>query len=307
MSDDGLAQPISFDARYGEGLGRTISLGGGGIYFVAWQIAYLNALSAKGVQLTDAERVVGTSAGSLVSGILTAGRLHGFARKVDLLAKVPSLVSMLAPVKDLHPSQERATDLFAEATDAAPETIREIGRAALAAQANPAAQLVRSASLVMGIRTWKSTVLEITTVDTYTGERLILTKDAGLTVPHAAAASASVPGLFSPQQIGDRRCMDGGVSGSGTHTDRLAGAERAIVVSLVGGETEHPAGMTSHANGQIEEIERLRATGTQVHLTGPRGVDVERLMDPTAIGEALDLGAHQAEMDAPELHDFWAS
>ncbi len=303
---DDLAQPFSFDARYGAGHRRTISLGGGGLYFVAWQIAYLNGLAARGVRLTDAEIVVGTSAGSLVAGILTAGRLHRFGVKVDLLAKLPALVSALAPVKDLHPSQVRARDLFAEATDATPDTIRPIGHAALAAQATPAAQLARSTALVMGVRAWRSPALQITTVDTYTGERLVLHGGRGLTVPQAAAASASVPGLFSPQPIGDRRCMDGGVSGSGTHTDRLAGAERAFVVSLVGGETTHPAGMTMTKDRQFEEIEQLRATGTEVHVTGPSGVDVERLMDPSAIGEALELGAHQAEVDAPTLLDFWA-
>lgn len=302
---DDLAQPISFDARYGAGLGRTISLGGGGLFFVAWQIAYLNGLAARGLRLTEADRVVGTSAGSLVAGILTAGRLHRFGVKVDLLAKVPALISVLAPVKDLHPSQVRARDLFATATDADPDHISAIGHAALAAQATPPAQLARSTALVMGVRAWKSPALEITTVDTYTGERLIVHAGHGLTVPHAAAASASVPGLFSPQLVGDRRCMDGGVSGSGTHCDRLAGSERALVVSLIGGETTHPAGMTMAKDAQFHEIEQLRASGTEVRLVGPSGVDIEQLMDPSAIGAALDLGAHQADADAPGLLEFW--
>ncbi|MDQ2677495.1 MAG: patatin-like phospholipase family protein [Actinomycetota bacterium] len=303
---DDLAQPYSFDARYGAGHRRTISLGGGGLFFVAWQISYLNGLAARGVQLDDAEIVVGTSAGSLVAGILTAGRLHRFGVRVDLLAKLPALISALAPVRDLHPSQERARDRFGAATDAEPDTVCAIGHAALAAQALPAAQLTRSTSLVMGVRAWRSASLQITTTDTYTGERLILHGGHGLTVPHAAAASASVPGLFSPQLIGDRRCMDGGVSGSGTHCDRLAGAERALVVSLVGGETTHPAGMTMTKDRQFEEVEELRATGTQVHLTGPSGITVEQLMDPASIGTALELGAHQAELDAPGLLEFWA-
>ena len=301
-----VAQPYSFHARYGAGRRRTISLGGGGIFFVAWQISYLNGLAARGVRLDDAEIVVGTSAGSLVAGILTAGRLRRFGVKVDLLAKLPALISALAPVKELHPSQERASELFGSAADAEPDTIRAIGHAALAAQALPAAQLTRSTALVMGVRTWRSDALQITTVDTYTGERLILHGGHGLTVPHAAAASASVPGLFSPQLIGDRRCMDGGVGGSGTHGDRLAGSERALVVSLVGGETTHPGGMTMAENGLFEEIEELRASGTQVHLTGPRGIMIDQLMDPAQVGTAIELGAHQAEADAPALLEFWA-
>ena len=49
---------------------------------------------------------------------------------------------------------------------------------------------------------------------------------------HAAAASSSVPGIFSPQPILDRRCMDGGVSGSGINSDVVAGAERVVILAL---------------------------------------------------------------------------
>ena len=51
-ANEALARPISFDARYGEGAGRTLVLGGGGVYFVAWQVAYLNGLIKRGVELS---------------------------------------------------------------------------------------------------------------------------------------------------------------------------------------------------------------------------------------------------------------
>src|SRR3954468_14150035 len=85
IAADGLGQPISFDAAYGAGADRTLVLGGGGVFFVAWQIAYLNRISQQGVDLGRAEIVVGTSAGSIVASILTAGRLHRFGIKVELL------------------------------------------------------------------------------------------------------------------------------------------------------------------------------------------------------------------------------
>lgn len=302
---DGLAQPISFDAGYGDGADRTIVLGGGGLFFVAWQIAYLNGIAQRGVDLERAEIVVGTSAGSIVAAILTAGRLHRFGVKVELLARVPSLVAALAPTADPHPSQLRATELFRDATDASPDTIVPIGHAALAAQALPPAQLQRSIALVMGVRKWRSSTLQISAVDTYTGERLILRGEHGFSLPQAAAASASVPGIFQPQQIGDRRCMDGGVSGSGTHCDRVAGASRALVVSLLGAAASHPAGMTMAADGQAAEVDQLRASGTDVRVVGPTGVDLDELMDPQAIGRALEQGEQQAESDAKGLRTFF--
>ncbi len=305
VADDDLALPISFEARRGEGHDRTLVLGGGGLFFVAWQIAYLHGVQRRGVDLRRAELVVGTSAGSIVASILTAGRLHRFATKVDLLAKVPSLVAALAPTAELHPSQVRARDTFALATDAESTTIRSIGHAALAAQAPSAAATQRNIGFVMGVRKWSDTSLRVSTVDAYTGERLVLRAEHGLTLPRAAAASAAVPGLFSPVQVGDRRCMDGGVSGTGLHSDLVAGSARAIVVSLVGGATSHPAGMTSAADGQLAEIDHLRASGTAVHVAGPSSVSPEQLMDPTQLSAALELGEERAEADAAALLDLW--
>ena len=40
---DGVARPISFEARYGAGLDRALVLGGGGVVFVAWLTAYLHS------------------------------------------------------------------------------------------------------------------------------------------------------------------------------------------------------------------------------------------------------------------------
>ena len=64
---DSLALPIDMAARYGAGADRVIAMGGGGLYFVAWQVGYLNALARTGVDLGLGERVVGTSAGSVVA------------------------------------------------------------------------------------------------------------------------------------------------------------------------------------------------------------------------------------------------
>jgi predicted acylesterase/phospholipase RssA len=72
---DGLAMPRDFGAGYGEGLDFGLSLGGGGLFFVAWQAAYLATLAERDIDLGGAQRVVGTSAGSLVASVLEAGNL----------------------------------------------------------------------------------------------------------------------------------------------------------------------------------------------------------------------------------------
>ncbi len=300
-----LAKPISFEARYGAGKKRTLVLGGGGVYFVAWQVAYLNGLASRGVQLDKSEITVGTSAGSIVAAILSNGSLKRFGKQVDWIARVPALVGLLAPASNFHPSQERAIDMFRGADNSRPETIRAIGHAALAAHAPTAAEMRRSTGFAIAARGWPSPALNITTVDCYTGERLVVTGDLGVNAIRAAAASSAVPGIFSPQPILDRYCMDGGVSGSGTHCDLVAGAERTFIVSLRAAMKVEVATMTIAPGSLTAEISALHEAGTKAFSRGPNKVDLTKLMDPKAVPEALALGEEQAASDAPELASFW--
>jgi len=304
LSDDGLAKPVSFDARYGAGVERFLVLGGGGIVFVAWLLAYLRGLAQHGVPVESADRVVGTSAGSVVATVLTGGHLARAHREIEALAKAPAIVSALAPAGDLHPSQQRALELFWTADNARPDTVRAIGHAALAAHTPGVDTLPRSLEMVLGQRRWPSDALWITTTDAFSGERIVLTREAGVAVHSAAAASSTVPGLFAPQPIGDRKCIDGGVSGSAMHPDLAAGAARAFVIAVrdpgeIGVATNEPGGFA-------RSIDALRATGTAVEVRTSRlaAGDIN-LMDPHQIAPALALGAEQAHEDAPALAGFF--
>ena len=53
--------------------GRALVLGGGGVTGVAWELGILAGLAEAGVDLTDADLVVGTSAGSVVGAQVTSG------------------------------------------------------------------------------------------------------------------------------------------------------------------------------------------------------------------------------------------
>jgi NTE family protein len=121
----------------------------------------------------------------------------------------------------------------------------------------------------------------------------------------AVAASCAVPGMAAPQPIGDRRCIDGGVSGTGTHLDLLAGAHRVLVLALSDG-SEISVGMATNAPGAAQkELADLRSSGTEVILRTPEAFDLEDLMTPTSVPGALAMGARQASADAAELSAFW--
>lgn len=305
-SSDGLVVPRDFSARRGSGLHLGLSLGGGGIFFVAWQVTYLHEMARRGIDLSGAQRIVGTSAGSMTAAVLQADAIGRFNTQLSVMAKVPALVARLAPASEFSPSQQRALDLFGGATDATPETLRGIGGAALAAATPAPSVMERNAGLVILSRKWKSPALHISCVDTYTAERCVITRDTGVPIARAVAASSAIPGVFSPQPIGDRRCMDGGVSGSGTHLDLLAGADRVVVLSLIGPEPTEVGGMTQHPGAFHAELEELRASGSELFLRHPETMDIAKLMDPKAVPEAIAMARRQAAADVDALREFIA-
>ena len=301
-----VALPRDFDARYGAGLQRTLVLGGGGVWFISWLTGYLQRLSDAGVELTTADRCVGTSAGSVVSSILVGRRLKAFHGTVRRLAGMPRLISAIAPSGDLHPSQLRALDAFRDATDAEPETIRAIGFAALSAQSPHRTSVLRAMTLLLGIRSWPSPTVHVSCVDAYTGERCIVTAASRVPIARTVAASSAVPGIFAPQQVQDRRCMDGGVSGTALHLDVVAGSRRALVLALTEGRDDETWGTI--APGGIEaEIDALRASGTEVLVRTPAGAIPEDLMDPALAIDALRRGTAQADADLPLVREFWGA
>ncbi|MEN3316563.1 MAG: hypothetical protein V7605_2797 [Acidimicrobiaceae bacterium] len=303
---DGLARPWDFDARYGDGLGLGVSLGGGGVFFVAWQVAYLHELSTRGISLAGADRVVGTSAGALVAAVLEAGRIRRLRAELTVVAKLPKLLGALAPASDLGPSQVRALELFRQAADARLDTIRAIGHAALAAQTSSPPVMVRKLGAILAFRKWPSAALHLTCVDAWSGERCVIGAGAGVGVPRAVAASSAVPGLFAAQPIGDRLCMDGGVCGTGTHLDLLAGTRRVVVLSLTDGRGITQGMMTSAPGSTEREFAALVASGSEVFCRVPTTVDPEALMDPAAVPDAIEMGRRQAAADAEDLRG-WVS
>lgn len=304
----GLARPRSFEARYGRGVRRGVSLGGGGTYFVAWQLGYLKTLADKGVRIDRADRLVGTSAGSVVAATLSHDRLHLLHAESQLMARVPSVMNDLFPSKVETPSQQLALNRYVQSTDADPATVRSIGHAALAAVTPSPTTMTRGLALVLGTR-WSSDALWMTCVDTLTGDRCVATRSSSVSMALGAAASSAVPGIFTPQVIGGRKCMDGGVGGTAVHLDLLAGADRALVLSLYR-DPELTHGMLTLAPGALDqELTELKASGTEVFFQAPEShpMDVDGLMDPTAIPAAMAMGARQAgqDVEAGGLATFW--
>jgi NTE family protein len=302
----GVALPRSMEARYGRGIERGLVLGGGGIWFVAWQTGYLRRMEELGLALGSADRLVGTSAGSIVASILAGEKLGGFARTVDLLARAPGLLALMASSSELEPSCQRALDAFRDSRDSEPDTLRAIGFAALAARTPTSDTTARNFSVILRMRRWPSSRLHITCVDAYTGERCVITKPAQVPLARATAASSAVPGIFAPQPVQDRKCMDGGVAGTGVHLDLVAGARRALVISLVDGTEPGLTWGTMTPATIRQEFDDLVASGTDAMRIVPRVEVPEDVMDARLAAGAARAGLAQADEDVDLVRSFWA-
>ena len=70
--NDGLAVPFN-SKSFGAGKERALVLGSGGEYWVAWMPAYFHPLKSNGANLDLPDVYVGTSAGSIISSVLSGG------------------------------------------------------------------------------------------------------------------------------------------------------------------------------------------------------------------------------------------
>jgi NTE family protein len=243
---DGLAVPVPdspVESPFAKGLDRALVLGGGGEYYVAWYCGFFHGLLELGVDPAGmADMVVGTSAGAYAGSALTSGHFERMRDEFDFFGRFPALFAKLAPVTSPNASQQRAQEINFSVKDGSQETIRTIGHAALASDNKVNGDSVeRLAWLLTGDSKtdWPVAKMFTTANDCYTGERLVVHQDVarknGIPLAHGAGASSSLPGIIGPTLLGQRFCMDGGIAKTWAHTDLVAGAKRAIVVTLTNG------------------------------------------------------------------------
>lgn len=294
-------RPFDPSARYGEGHKRAIVISGGGLAGLAWGSAYLHGLASRGIDLSAADLVVGTSAGSILGTEVLAKDLKNFNRAFQLAAKT-RLFEHIRSDDNPKPTAAHARALFDDADNGDPETLLAIGHAALAADAPSQYSLFAQVLIFVRRLHWPAKALRTTAYDAYTAERHVYAPGGPAKLLHALAASASVPGLMAPVQIGERRLMDGGMR-SGSNSDLAIGAERTLLVGLVDDPRQ---GKWTNAPGQWDsEIADLEAGGTEL-VTQLPAEDLGDPMDATALPLGLRLGAQQAEEDAPKIKEFWA-
>lgn len=243
--------------------------------------------------------------GSVVGSAIAGSHLRRLTKEFDFFGSFPKILAALVPTATPNPSEIRARELCQIARDASIETIQSIGRGAMAAKNPPVSKLQDMIEVLTGNHSWPSQKFHATTMDCYSGERLVVSEANQIPISHAASASMSLPGIFGPTWIDDWIGMDGGMSSSSTHSDLVAGAKRALVVSLTDGSSGSGPRFSNIPDAIQQELRDLEASGTRALLIAANPGQVN-LVSPAEIGPALRAGNDRAVKEAERVKAFWA-
>ena len=285
---------------------RALVLGSGGPIGIAWQAGLLAGMAEAGVNLADADFILGTSAGSFVGAQIAMDK--------EPRALAESLASVALPVSgpSADPDFSPFIDRMAEAVSGkrpARHVRAEIGKWALQCQTISEEIFISVVGFLFSgsADAWPDRNFACTAVDAHSGEFVIWNKDAGASIKHAVAASCSVPGIFPPITINGRKYMDGGTR-SATNADLVRGYDSAVVIAVSGAAGDPK--LAEHFRARLDrEIATLRESGTNVELIVPDSSSIsafgDNLMDPSLSAAAAQAGIVQGTAQAASLRTMW--
>jgi NTE family protein len=291
---------------------RALVLHGGGSAGNAWEIGVIAGLSDAGLEVTDADLIIGTSAGSTAAAQITG------ATPAELLASILAAPQQRTgparsgggpvPIRPAANHMETTSRIIAAAEDAA-DMRRRMGAAALAMDAGPdgSAQTRWRATVAARLpsQRWPQPSVLITAVDADTGEPVVFDRHSGVDLVDAVAASCANGFGVPPYRIGDRRYIDGGYRRN-ENADLATGYGRVLVLSPFGGRSRHPREWGMDLATQAAE---LRAGGSNVETIFPDGDSLDafgaNMMDLSTRPPAARAGYHQGRALAGQLAEFW--
>lgn len=277
--------------------GRALVLGGGGIAGIGWETGLLFGLADAGVDLSAADVVIGTSAGAAVGAQLLSGTPLAEIYDRHVFPEGPS--TEIAAELDM---EKMANDWGALLSTHEPglDMRAAIGRYALAAGTPPerARRAVIEARLPS--HDWPGADLRIVVVDAATGEDRVITKDDGVPLVDAVAASCAVPGIWPPVTIEGRRYVDGGVR-SAANVDLAEGHDVVLVLAPVGDLTA-PEPAIAKRLAKVEKKSKVVTIRPDDESLAAMGANP---LDPETAGPAARAGRAQAQQVLDEVTAVW--
>ena len=276
---------------------RALVLGGGGITGIAWEIGLLAGLAEAGADLTGADLVVGTSAGSVVGAQLACGaELETvYARQLE-----PATGEKVARMTRAMLAQYGWALLRSRGRDV--EFRRRVGTLALAAEKAGLTPSEQERLDVIGGRLvsseWPERKLVVTACDAETGEFRTFDRDAGVPLVQAVAASCAVPGVYPPVTIEGRRYVDGGMR-SAANADLAQGYDRLVVLAPIPRGIGPIASVDAQVTGMVSRVAVVSPDA------GSRKAIGRNVLDPSAREPSARAGRAQAAGVAARISEVW--
>jgi NTE family protein len=291
---------------------RALVLGGGGSSGNAWLIGVVAGLFDAGLDVNQADLIIGTSAGSTtavqISNSTTPPELFA-----GILAGVPDRKTSpvgsdngSAPNRSAMVNHMETTSGIINSAKDVVDMRKKMGTWALgtAATSDNATKQWRSiVAARLPVQMWPQREIFITAVNAHTGEPVVFNRHSGIDLVDAVAASCA--GGFA-YGIGDGHYIDGGYRSNADNADLAAGSERVLVLSPFGGKSRTPAEWGTHLSTQIEE---LRASGTEVETIFPDNAALDafgdNMTDLSRRPQSAQAGYEQGRSIAMQLTEFW--
>lgn len=272
-------------------MSRALVLGGGGVAGIAWETGVAAGLLSEGVELTDADVVVGTSAGSTVAAQILSGVSAETLYKNQIeglgASELPSLVDMEQLMADLAAVLENTQDPV--------QARREIGEIALAGDRSRQEQRQQVINDRLPSHEWPSTKLVITAINAETGEFVVFDNDSGVPITKAVAASCAVPRVWPTIEIDGAQYYDGGLR-SATNEDLVKDSDRILILEAA----KLP---------EMTDVESLPDSENVLRLSPDEQAaeTLADLMDPNSRPLSAREGYRQGQEWAKKVRDFWAT
>jgi NTE family protein len=276
---------------------KALVLGGGGLTGIAWEVCLLHGLREAGVDLTDADTVIGTSAGSVVGAQLRCGTTLSELYDAQLADPPENIGGTFGP---------RATVTWV-ATMLSPGSgrtkRRRLGRAALRAagraHAVPVEERVRVIREGLPRADWPAGDLRITAVDADSGRFVVFDRHGDADLVHAVASSCAVPVVWPPVAVDGHRYVDGGVR-SAANADVARGADRVVVLAPLS---------RSFSRHHSLSAQLARTGARQTAAVSPDAAALAAIgkdvLDPARRGAAAEAGFRQAAEVLAEVRAAW--
>ncbi|MEV6068990.1 patatin-like phospholipase family protein [Nocardia sp. NPDC052001] len=211
------------------GVRRALVVGGGGVAGIAWANGLVVGLADAGVDITEAELIVGTSAGANVAAQISSGLPWEelFRRQVDSAVWSQELTPQGTPVEEVW---EQVAAIHAEAEGDPMGARRHLGELALEVETVPESARRAVVESRLPVHEWPERALLVTAVDALTGELRVFDRNSGVSLVDAVTASSAVPLVWPPYTIDGVRYIDGGARSS-ANADLASGFERVLVIA----------------------------------------------------------------------------